>query len=306
MRIGIHSFSAGPTLEEQIQLAVDVEREGFDSCWFGQIFGHEALTMAALAGQRTKRIELGTAVAQTYSRHPFVMALQALTVQQATDGRFTLGIGPSHKVLVQDMWGLEYDQVPLHMREYLTVLLSLVNKGQASFSGEKFRTVGALAMPDARPCSVLISALAPMMLRIAGELADGTVTWMTGLKTVETHIVPRINSAAEAAGRSSPRICVALPVAVTDDVTEARQQAARTFEMYGQLPNYRRVLDREGATGPADVAIVGDETEVERQVRAVAETGATDFIAWTFPVGTDSAASVGRTWALLKGLVNRV
>lgn len=306
MRIGIHSFSGGASLEEQLRVATDAEDQGFDSCWFGHIFGHDALTLATLAGQRTERIEIGTAVAQSYARHPFVLAQQALTIQAAAGGRFTLGVGPSHKVLIQDMWGMPYEQVATHFREYLSVLRSLVDQGQVSFSGEKFRVVGGLQIPDRKPCPIVVAALGPMMLQIAGELADGTVTWMTGPKTVKDHIVPRINAAAEAAGRPKPRVCVGLPVAVTDDVPAAREAAAKAFEMYGQLPNYRRVLDREGAAGPEDVAVVGNEAEVEAQVRAMAEAGATDFMTWTFPVGEDARASLDRTWSLMKSLVGKV
>jgi F420-dependent oxidoreductase-like protein len=289
-----------------LQQVADADRDGFDSYWFGQAFGHDALTVAALAGRNTKRIELGTAVAVTYMRDPVAMALQALTVQAATDGRFTLGIGPSHKSLIEGMLGLSYDQVALHVREYLSVVRPLVNEGGVSFSGTKFRVAAPRQMPDARPFPILISALAPMMLRVAGELADGTVTWMTGPKTVETHIVPRINAAAEAAGRPKPRVCVSLPVAVADDVAEARRRAARAFQIYGHLPNYRRMLDREGAAGPEDVAIVGNEAEVERQVRALAGTGCTDLVASVFPAEEDAAASFARTWSLLKALIGKV
>ncbi len=306
MRIGIFSFSGGPSLDEQLRLAVDAEEAGFDSFWIGHIFGHDALTLAALAALKTKRIELGTAVAQTYARHPFVMAQQALTIQAAAEGRFTLGIGPSHQVLVQGVWGIPYERVAKHVREYLSVLRPLLDQGNVAFSGEEYRVVGALQIPDRKPCPVLISALAPMMLRIAGELADGTLAVLTGPRTVAEHIVPRITSAAEEAGRPPPRVSVSLPVAVTDDVAAAREAAARLFELYGRLPNYRRVLDREGAAGPAEVAIVGNEADVERQIRAIASTGATDFGAWIFPVGEDARASVDRTWSLLKGLVGKV
>jgi F420-dependent oxidoreductase-like protein len=302
----LHSFSAGPSLEEQLKVVVDAEEAGFDSFWYGHIFGHDALTLAALAATKTKRIELGTAVAQTYGRHPFIMAQQAVTIQAAANGRFSLGIGPSHQVLVQAMWGIPYERVANHVREYLSVLRPLLDQGAVAFSGDQYRVAGALQIPDRKTCPVLISALAPMMLRIAGELADGTLTWMTGPKTVAEHIVPRINAAAEEAGRPSPRVGVALPVAVTDDVPAAREAAAKLFEMYGQLPNYRRMLDREGAAGPADVIIAGDEADVERQIRAIADTGATDFVVWTFPVGEDAQASLDRTWSLVKGLVGKV
>jgi 5,10-methylenetetrahydromethanopterin reductase len=306
MRIGIHSFSSGPAFPEQIRVAVDAERYGLDSCWYGQIFGHDALTLAALAGKETKRIELGTAVAQTYSRHPFHMAIQDVTTQAATGGRFCLGIGPSHKVLVRDMWGLPYDQAALHVREYLSVLVPLLNRGNVAFMGEKFRVAGALQIPDARPCPVLISGLAPMMLRIAGEVADGTILAWTGPKTIATHYVPKISAAAEAAGGPQPRVCVLLPVAVTDDVAAAREQAATTFEVYGRLPNYQRVLEREGVKTPAGLAVIGDEASVEKQVRALSAAGATDLIAWVYPVGDAAAMSLERTLALLGSLAGKV
>lgn len=305
MRIGMTLGGEG-SLRSQVQQVVDAERDGFDSFWVNQIFGFDALTVITLAAETTKRIELGTAVLRTYSRHPFLMAQQALTIQAVADGRFTLGIGPSHKEVIEYMWGLPYEQNALHVREYLTVLRALVNERSVNFSGEKFRVAGGLQMPEVKPCPILIAALAPMMLRIAGELADGTVTWMAGPKTIETHIVPRINAAAEAAGRSTPRVAVGLPVAVEDDIARARQTAATMFQIYGQLPNYRRVLDREGVAGPGDVAIVGSETAVERQLRSLAEAGATDFVAGAFSVGDDAAASLGRTRALLRELIGKL
>jgi len=300
MRIGIHSFSCGTTFAEQMQVAVDAERYGLDSCWFGQIFGHDALTLAALAGRETRRIEIGTAVAQTHSRHPFHMAIQAITVQASAGGRFALGIGPSHSVLVQNMWGIPYDQAAAHVREYLSVLVPLLKQGAVAFMGEKFRVAGALQIPDAKPCSVLISGLAPIMLRMAGELADGTMLAWAGPKTIGAHYVPKINAAAEAAARARPRVCVLLPVAVTNDVQTARERAATTFEVYGRLPNYQRVLEREGARTPADLALVGDEVSVEQQIRALSDAGATDLIAWVYPVGEDHAME--RTWTLLGSL----
>ncbi len=293
-------------LDDQVQRAVDAERDGFDGVWFAQIFGADALTIIALAGEKTERIELGTAVVPTFSRHPFTMALQALTVQAATDGRFTLGIGPSHQLVIENMWGLSYDKPATHVREYVSVLRSLSEDGNVAFSGSAFNVTGGLQVPGGKPFPILIAALAPMMLRVAGELADGTLTWMAGPKTIEQHIVPRINAAAEAAGRPKPRVCMALPVAVTDNPAKARERATAEFQMYGQLPSYRRMLDKEGAAGPADVAIVGDEAAVERQVRACADAGATDFSAAIFPADDDAEASVARTRALLKSLVGKV
>ena len=306
MRIGIFLGEAAD-IDRQVRQVVEAEEDGFDSVWFGQIFAADALTTIALAGKATKRIELGTAVIPTYPRHPFALAQQALTTQAAAGGRLLLGLGLSHKPVVENMWGLSYDKPARHMREYLSVLRPLLNEGQVSFQGDVFRVAGGVQVPGATPPSLLIAALAPLMLRMAGELTDGTVTWMCGPKTIETHIAPRINAAASDAGRPAPRVCVGLPVAVTEDVAGARARIGEMLTIYGQLENYRRVLDKErDAASPADVAIVGDEADVERQLRSLASAGATDLLASIFPVDGDADASVARTQALLKGLVGKV
>ncbi len=305
MRIGI--FFGGPSdFDGQVNGIVAYEKAGFDSVWLGTVTGTDAMTVIAVAAQKTERIELGTSIVQTYTRHPVAMAMQALTTQAAARGRFTLGLGPSHAPMIENMLGLSYARPAAHVREYLSVLIPLLRVGRVSFNGEFFRVNAGVSVPGVQPPPVLISALAPVMLRIAGELADGTITWMVGPRTLESHIVPRITRAAEAAGRPRPRIVVGLPVAVVDDVAAAREKAARSFQVYGALPNYRRVLDMEGASGPADVAIVGDEASVERQLRGLASAGATDYIAGMFPVGDDPKASLARTQALLASLVGKV
>ena len=303
----IAEFAGGTNdMATQVQSVVKTEDDGFDGIWFGQIFGPDALTVLALAGQKTSRIELGTSVVPTYPRHPHVLAQQALTVQAATNGRFSLGIGLSHAPVVEGMWGLKYDRPAVHMREYLSVLLPLINEGRVSFSGDLFRVSATVQVPVPKAPPVLIAALAPVMLRMAGEMTDGTITWMAGPKALETHIVPRITKAAKEAGRPAPRVVAGLPVAVTDDPAGARERAARSFQIYGTLPNYQRVLNIEGVGGPADVAVVGNESEVEKQLRNIASAGATDFLAGMFPVGEDVQGSLRRTRALLIGLVGKI
>lgn len=307
MRIGLmHGDDGRLTLEEQVQQIVDEEKDGFDNAWFGQVMGGDALTVIALAGQRTTRIELGTAVVPTYPRHPFTLAQQALTVQAATNGRLTLGVGPSHGMVIENMWGMSYEKPARHVREYLSVLVPLLKERRVAFNGEVYRVNGGIRTNVPTAPSVIISALAPLMLKIAGSMTDGTVTWMTGVKTVETHVVPGVTSAASEAGRRAPRVVVGLPVCVTDNAAAARTSAAAGFVIYGQLPNYKRMLDREGVAGPADVAIVGTEAEVERQIRSVASAGATDYLAPIFPSGPDPMTSVTRTRDLLKSLVGKV
>ena len=307
MRIGLF---LGPldtfrSIADQLRSLEDAERDGFDSFWFPQQFGADVLTIIAIAGQRTNRIEIGTAVVPTFPRHPVVLAQQALTAQVATGGRLTLGVGVSHQSTIEDWLGLSYDRPALHMKEYLSVLRPLLNEEGVDFAGEKFKVNGALQIPDAIPCPVVVAALGPRMLSVAGELADGTVTWMTGPRGLAQYVVPRLNEAAASAGRPMPRVCVGVPVAVTDNPDRGRDRAARLFQGYGSLPSYRRMLEREGVSGPGEIAILGNEAAVEDQLRALAAGGATDLLATIFPV-EDGPSSVARTRSLLQSLVGRI
>ena len=302
MRIGTSQDEpAGPEalsrLRDQLQRAAD---DGFASAWVSNIFGLDALTALAVAGSQVPGIELGTAVVPTYPRHPAVLAQQALTVATALGGRLTLGIGLSHKIVIEDMYGYSFDRPARHMREYLSILLPLLNGEQASFQGETMRAQIGLSTPRPRRVPVLLAALAPQMLRLAGQRADGTVLWMTGPATIRDYIVPTITQAAAAAGRPSPRVVCLLPVCVTDDPDGARARANRVFAIYAQLPSYRAMLDREGAAQPGDVVLTGDEDAVAAQIRALDEAGVTDFVAVEYSRGEDQV----RTRALLKSLIS--
>jgi F420-dependent oxidoreductase-like protein len=177
--------------------------------------------------------------------------------------------------------------------------MPLIQTGAAEFDGEVFRVHTAIDVPGSSPCSVLVAALGEKMLAVAGTLADGTMTWMTGPDTLESHTVPTITKVTEEAGRPAPRIAVGMPVCVTDDVDAARARAAEVFQVYGFLPSYRAMLDKEGAAGPADIAIVGSEAEVQAGIQRVADAGATDFAAVEFGAGTDRT----RTRELLRSLL---
>jgi 5,10-methylenetetrahydromethanopterin reductase len=301
MRIGVSlQDPSGPSpmtaLREELQRAAD---QGFHSAWMNNIFGVDALTALAVAGSQVPGIEVGTAVVPTYPRHPAVLAQQARTVAAAVDGRLVLGIGLSHKIVIEDMFGYDFGKPILHMREYLEVLLPLLDGQPVSFSGTTVRASIGLTTPNPGRVPVVVAALGAQMLRLAGERTDGTVLWMTGPATVRDHIVPVITTAAQSAGRPSPRVVCILPVCVTDDPDHARERAARVFAIYGELPSYRAMLDREGAAGPADVAIVGDEGTVAAQIGALAEAGVTDFVAGEYTGGADGA----RTRALLRTLL---
>jgi F420-dependent oxidoreductase-like protein len=208
--------------------------------------------------------------------------------------------------MIEDVMGLSYESPARNMSEYLNVLRPLLDDGKVDFQGRFFSVKAQFPVPGALHVPVIVAALAPMMLRIAGEQADGTFTWMAGPKTIESHVAPRINRAAESAERPSPRVCVGMPLAVTDNAHEGREQAAKTYERYGQLVNYRRMLDIEGVEGPSEVALIGNEAEVTEQLKAYADAGATDFLASVFPVGNDEQASLARSNDLLKSLVGKL
>jgi len=256
---------------------------GLDHAFASQIFDHDALTLLAVAGAQVPGIALGTGVVPVYPRHPMVLAQQALTVQSATGNRLLLGIGLSHQVVVEGIWGLSYDKPAAYMREYLSSLLPLLRGEVVHSDGERVTTNAfmPIGIPGVEPPPVLVAALGDAMLKLAGTVADGTITWMTGGGTVESHIGPRIRAAAQAAGRPEPRVVVSLPIAITSEAERARvaEQINADLAIYPTLPSYRAMLDKEGAQGPADVAFIGDEESVAASIEKLAAGGDTDFVA---------------------------
>ena len=270
---------------------------GLDHAFASQIFGPDALTLLAVAGAQVPGIGLGTGVVPVYPRHPMMLAQQALTVQMATDNRLLLGIGLSHQVVVENMWGMSFERPAAYMREYLTALMPLLHGEAVHSDGERVTTHAftplEIAHVEAPP--VLVAALADTMLKLAGRVADGTVTWMTGTATIGGHIVPTITAAAEAAGRPAPWVVVSLPIAVTNDRDGAKERINEAFSIYPNLPSYKAMLDKEGAEAAADIAFIGDEEAVAASISKLADLGATDFVAAI--VG--DAAERARGFALL-------
>lgn len=276
MNIGV--FSQPATVDEAVTDARRAADAGFASYWMPQIFGMDTLTALAVVGREVPRIALGTAVVPTFPRHPMMLAAQARTVQQISGGRLTLGIGLSHQMVIEGMLGMSWEKPVRHLREYLEILQPLVRGEAADATGETLSAHLALDIPDSTPVPTLVAALGTQMLNVTGRLAEGTVTWMTGPSTIASHIVPTINAAAESVGRPRPRVVCALPVCVTDDESAARTKAAEQFMVYGMLPSYRAMLDREGVEGPADVAIVGSADQVRESIRALFDGGVTEFV----------------------------
>lgn len=300
MRIGTMIGADGTqnTLDDVINTAKQAEAAGLDSVWLANIFSFDAISTLALIGRETSRIGLGTAVTPTYPRHPTAMAQQALTTAAASRGRFTLGIGLSHQVVIETMLGMSYDKPAKHMREYLSVLMPLVRGETANFHGEQYRVQGVqLSIPGSEHMPVVIAALGPQMLKLAAEMTDGTNTWMVGPNTMESHILASL----KAAGNSDPTVVAGMPIVLTTNVDEARQKIASDLVMYGQLPSYRAMLDREGADGPADIAIVGDENTLRGEIKRFEDMGVTDFNAAIMGVEEGAQARTMEFLASLKG-----
>jgi F420-dependent oxidoreductase-like protein len=307
MRIGIgigngQVIGKPESLEALVEEARKAEADGFATGWFVNVRALDAMTAAAVCGRVTSRIELGTSVVAVYSRHPLFMAQQALTTQAAAGGRFVLGIGLSHAPVVEGMLGLSREQPYTYMKEYMAVLGPLINQGKVEFRGSHLQVTSDVAFSGMTPCPVMLAALGPKMLQLAGSQTDGTITWSTGPKTLRDYIVPHLNEAASSAGRPAPRIVAGLPIAVVSDVKQARESANQLFERYPRLPSYRAMLDREGATGLGDIAIVGDEDDVAEQLNRLGEGGVTDLWAVPYPAGADSPGIIERTRNVLARL----
>lgn len=300
MRIGLGA--GGGTIDQAVDSVKKIKADGFSSAWFSNIFGLDGMTACAVSGREVPDVTLGTFVVPTYSRHPLYMAQQAMSTQAACGGRFVLGIGLSHQIVIEGMLGLSFDKPARHMREYLEILMPLLETGTVEHKGEVYNvnnTFGPIERMGTTTPKVLVAALGPIMLKLAGRMTDGTATWMTGAATLDSHIIPTISKAAADAGRGAPMVVAGVPVCVTADADAARELINSALQIYGTLPSYRAMLDKEGAAGPADVAIVGDEDAVRAGIARYADVGVTDFQAAI--VGTPEESA--RTRDLVKTLV---
>lgn len=304
MRIGL--TGGGSTLDSIIKQARTAEDDGFTSLWYASSVAADPLAAMAIAGRETRRIELGTAVLQTYPCHPLMQANRVTAAANAM-GRpgFTLGLGPSHATVVHDVYGMSYDNPGRSTEEYLSIITPALRGEQVDFNGVDWSAHRPGGTAPAQPMQVLLSALSPRLLRVAGAIADGTVLWMASAKAIDAHIAPKILAAARDAGRPAPRIVAGLPVAVHDDEAEARSATTDTAGMYAEMPNYQRIIDLGGGSSPADIAIVGGRSSVRRQLESLLDAGATDIWAQPVAVGSDRAERANsrqRTIDLLREL----
>ena len=296
MELGIFGSSRNiDDLKKQVQVANNL---GYSTFWTPQIFNLDALTALAVIAESVEGIRLGTSVIPTYPRHPMMLAQQALTVNQVSNGRLDLGIGLSHKPVVEGMWGISFDAPVGHMSDYLQILMALLHDGTISYGGKHLTSRGGIDVPaDAPP--VLVAALGPQMLKLVGRVADGTVTWMTGPETIRNHISPIINAAAEEAGRPVPQVIAAVPVCITSDLDIAEEYAKRDFGFYGDLPSYRAMLEREGLANSWDIALSGSFEEVAEGLQKYSDSGGTQVVAAVYGPDEDREQTVSELAKLM-------
>lgn len=289
------------------------EAAGFDTAWIPQVPNDfDALTMVALMGDRTGRIELGTAVVPLQAQHPIALARQALSVHAGSGGRLALGVGPSHHWIVRDMLGLPYEKPAAYTRDYLEVLnAALAGPGPVDVENDSFTVHNPTVLGADSPLPVLVAALGPVMLQIAGELADGTVLWMADERAIGDHIAPKITKAADNAGRPAPRIVAGIPVCLCapSQIEVARERANRILGEAEVSPNYQRLLERGDARDVGDLCAAGDEEAILRRFRSFAEAGVTDLSVRLLPIGDNRdelVASKYRTREVISQLAAEV
>ncbi|MFE9411217.1 TIGR03564 family F420-dependent LLM class oxidoreductase [Streptomyces sp. NPDC006704] len=294
MRGGVLVITHGVPLDGVIAQIGAAARAGAGAAWLPQVLGHDALTALAVAGREVPGIQLGTAVVPTFPRHPLALAGQALTAQAAMGGRLTLGIGLSHRATVEGAYGYSYDRPLRHLREYLRALAPLLRGEPVALRGETLTAAGAVEVPGTTAPSLMLAALGPAMLRLAGEETDGTITQFTGPRTVADHVVPTLTRAASRAGRTAPRVVVGVSVCVTHDPAARRALLGNIYSAVGTggEPSYRAMLEREGVATAVDVAITGDEVRVERELRRYADAGATEFMTTLFGTEQENARTL--------------
>ncbi|MDV8069400.1 LLM class F420-dependent oxidoreductase [Rhodococcus sp. IEGM 1366] len=293
MRIGVMiGPERGDSAKKVARMMADVEwaeAAGLDSVWVPQVpSDFDALTAVSLMGTRTSRIEIGTAVVPLQAQHPIALARQALSAHAATDGRLALGVGPSHHWIIEDMLGLPYDKPAGLTRDYLEVLASALNgPGPVDVENSTFTVHNPLEIGPVSPMPVLVAALGPVMLKIAGERADGTILWMADQRAIEDHVVPRISKAAADAGRPDPRIIAGIPVCLCSpsEVDKARERANRILGEAEVSPNYQKLLEKGGAKDIGDLCVVGDENAILEGFRSYEAAGVTDLSMRLLPIG---------------------
>ncbi|MGW4348165.1 LLM class F420-dependent oxidoreductase [Streptomyces sp. NPDC004690] len=305
MTVGATIDTTGSPLlvEEVVRQAREARASGLTSLWFGQTFGYDSPTIAAIVGREVPDIHLGTSALPVFGRHPLLVNSQAQTVQAATGGRYHLGLALGTKLFTEGAFGLPFERPVARLREFLTALRQLTETGRAAFEGELLtaRTPLPASVPGAEPpVPLLVAAMGPQALRVSGRLADGILPYLAGPRALEEHIVPAVARAAEEAGRPAPRVVAFVPGVVTSDPDRVRAAAHEALGFYQQIPSYARVIEQSGVSHPVDLAAIGDEKHLADTVRRYRDAGATQVVVSASELGGPEDRL--RTWEALGGL----
>jgi len=297
---------SGTGVNGLVDAAIKAEQLEFDGIWYPQLNNVDALTVIGLASNNTSKIQMGTAVIPIFTRHPLVMAQQAMTVQIAASGRLSLGLGLSHKIIMQSSFGLKYENLAQHAMEYLSIINQLNESSSVDFTGQFYRAEWTIALPTFSKFPLFFAALGPKMLDASGKYADGTITWMAGPTVLERDIVPKITRSAQISERPSPKILVGIPIAITNDTEKAIEAVNKQFGFYKKFPSYKRLLDLENTSCISDVAIIGNKSEVKKKLERYHTAGATEILAMAFPIGEDHNQELDETWNILSEIVKEI
>ncbi|WP_225804825.1 LLM class F420-dependent oxidoreductase [Streptomyces sp. NK15101] len=299
--VTLGSTSRQLPIDDTVRLAREAHDAGLHSAWFGQSFAYDSPSLAAVVGREVPGLQVGTSAIPVFGRHPLLVSSQAQTAQAATGGRYHLGLALGTRHLTETAFGLPYERPIGLLREFLTALRPLLETGEADFHGELLTATtpypAAVPGADRPPVPVLVAAMGPQALRVSGELADGVLPFLAGPRALAEHIVPAVTAAAEAAGRSAPRIVALVPGVVTADAEGVREKAAEALALYERIPSYQRAIELSGADRAAGLAVIGDEGAVAAEVRRYREAGATEVVFTATDLGGEDDRR--RTWKLL-------
>lgn len=294
--------SAPNHVDATIDQARRAYQAGVRQAWIAQQFDHDAITLSGLVGAAVPGLGVGTFVVPINPRHPLVIASQAQTAQAATHGNFSLGLGLGSHAPERKAFGVEWTNTVGRLREHLQVLRSIIDTGIVDFHGEELSASPdwPVSVAGGTPLPVYVAAMGPKALRVTGELADGTLPYLAGPRTLSEFIVPTISSAAAEVGRPAPRVIAAVPVLVTDDVDTGREAAAEALGFYATIPSYAKVIEREGVDSIIDLAAVGTAEDVTKQLRRYLDAGATDVV--LSPLVRTGIAALEPVWEVAAAL----
>jgi F420-dependent oxidoreductase-like protein len=275
---------------------------GVRQVWVAQQFDHDAIALAGLIGAAVPGLGVGTSVVPINPRHPLIVASLAQTAQAASHGNFSLGLGLGAHEPERLAFGTAWPNTVGRLREHLTVLRSVFHEGSVDFHGEELTAQPGwpVAVAGGRPVPVYVAAMGPKALRVTGELADGTLPYLAGPRTISEFIEPTIAKAAADAGRPSPRIIAAVPVLVTEDVDAGREHVAEVLSFYETIPSYRRVIAREQVSSAAELAAIGPADAVISKLKSYLDAGATDVA--LSPMDRSDGADRESLWAVAAAL----